>query len=137
MTHGFEIVLTALTVWGESKGEPYQGKLGVAFVICNRSRLWNQSVSRVVLRAWQFSFWNTGDPSRDDISDIDVHGSVWKDCMKAASAAYYELSLDPTHRAVYYLNPDVVDPLPVWWDVDGDPSSEVRIGHHLFRRQKS
>lgn len=136
MTHGFEVILMALTIWGEARGEPYEGKLGVAWVLRNRAKRWKFKMSRVVLKAWQFSFWNTDDPSRDDISDIDPDSPIWLECLKAASAAYFELGEDPTKGAIYYLNPLSLKSLPSWWDTDGDHMSEVAIGRHRFRRPR-
>ena len=135
MTHGFEVILLALTVWGEARGEDYKGKLAVAWVICNRARFQETRLSRIVLKAWQFSFWNTNDPSRDDISDIDERGPVWEQCLKAATGAYFKHTIDPTYGAEFYYNPSVVAK-PSWWDTDTTPDSEVKIGDHVFRRRK-
>lgn len=140
MTHGFEVMLLALTVWGEARGESYKGKLGVAFVICNRAKFSGNKISGVVLKAWQFSFWNTDDPSRDDISDIDPNSEVWRECLKAAAAAYFDLAIDPTHGATFYMNVEAVikqrGSLPNFWHIDTDPASEVVIDQHTFRRKR-
>jgi N-acetylmuramoyl-L-alanine amidase len=141
VTEEFEVALIALTVWGEARGESYPGKLAVANVICNRARRQNVGISRVVLKAWQFSFWNTDDPSRDRISEIDADGSLWQECLRAATSAYKQLEPDPTNGAEFYMNIDVVKrsrggTLPKWWNIDTTPEGEVVIGRHTFRRRK-
>jgi spore germination cell wall hydrolase CwlJ-like protein len=138
----FEIALIALTVWGEARGEDYAGKLAVAYVIKNRMTRRQVKVSRVVLAPWQFSFWNTEDPSRSRISEIDEFSDVWQDCLRAAASAYLATDPDPTNGAEYYMNVDVVrrqrgGTLPLWWRSDTDPDTEVKIGSHTFRRRNS
>jgi spore germination cell wall hydrolase CwlJ-like protein len=141
MTPEFEITLLALTVWGEARGESHIGKLAVAYVIKNRMRRRNVGVSRVVLSPWQFSFWNTEDPSRSRISEIDPESDVWQDCFKAATSAYLADEPDPTKGAEFYMNVDTVKrqrggTLPKWWNVDATPDGEVVIDRHTFRRRR-
>jgi spore germination cell wall hydrolase CwlJ-like protein len=123
-----DITLIALTVWGEARGESYVGMLAVAWVICNRMDQYGETVSGVVLKAYQFSFWNTEDPSRPTISEIDFDNSPWLDCYKAASAAYFELSADPTAGATMYLNPAAASPD---WDYS-KLKKTATIGNHVF-----
>lgn len=142
VTKEFEIALIAITVWGEARGESYEGKLAVANVICNRMRRQKVGASRVVLKAWQFSFWNTEDPSRDRISEINPEGDVWQECLRAAAAAYLGLEADPTGGAEFYMNVDTVrksrgGTLPKWWDIDTTSEGEVVIDRHTFRRRKA
>lgn len=140
MTPQDEITLIKWTVAMEAEGEPFLGKLAVAYVICNRMRQWKQSAADVCLRKWQFSGWNTDSPTRmrlDEISD-----KVMLEARKAAEGAYYQHFDDPTKGAVYYLNPTMTralrgGTLPEWWYEDTDPESEVVIGKHVFRRSAS
>ena len=50
----------AATVWGEARGEPFEGKVAVAWVIINRSRKpgwWGEDIRSVCSARWQFSCW--------------------------------------------------------------------------------
>jgi len=141
LTNQFEIALIALTIWGEARGESDEGKLGVAYVICNRMRRRAVGVSRVVLQPWQFSFWNTEDPSRERISEIDSGSDLWLECVDAAASAFMQLKPDPTNGAEFYMNVPVVrkqrgGTLPKWWDIDATKDGEVVIGAHTFRKRR-
>jgi spore germination cell wall hydrolase CwlJ-like protein len=137
----FDLVLLALTLWGEARGELLLGKLAVAYVICNRMRRLGCQISQIVLKPYQFSFWNTEDPSRWQISNIDATSKLWLDCMGAAKAALYMIDPDPTNGAEFYMNVDLVKKqrggtLPKWWSVDTKAEGEVKIGQHTFRQRK-
>ncbi len=97
----------AMTIKMEAEGEPYEGKLGVAFVIANRMRATGRSAADVVLRPFQFSCWNTTEPTRRRLDDVDTNRAVWAESYKAAAAALFGLVTDPTRGATSYLNPAV------------------------------
>jgi len=126
-----DILDMARTVFMESSGESYQGKLGVAWVICNRCAKSNPpiSVQDVVYRSYQFSCWNTTSPTR---MNLDEYGSApWFDSVKASAAAYFELSADPTYGATMYYNPAVASPNWDWSKLE----KTVTIGNHDFYRE--
>jgi len=131
MRHLDQLLITAITVAMEAGGEPYQGKLAVAYVICNRSDKQNKSLTDVCLQPYQFSCWNTESPTRQNVDDIPDR--TMAESLKATFDAYYKLVPDPTNGAVYYLNPAALDKLPTWWHTDTDPDSQVVIGNHVFR----
>jgi len=125
-----DILDMARTVFMESSGEPYQGKLGVAWVICNRCAKSKPpiSVQDVVYRSFQFSCWNTDSPTR---MNLDEYGSaVWFDSVKASAAAYFELSEDPTYGATMY-HATYVTPN---WDWSKLEQTAI-IGNHVFYRE--
>ena len=95
----------AMTVKQEAEGEPYDGKLMVAFTIANRMGRDRASASDVVLRAFQLSCWNTSSPTRSRLDDFETNRAVWLDSYKAAAAALCGLVDDPTRGATSYLNP--------------------------------
>jgi len=133
----------AYTVYMEAEGEPYEGKLGVAYAICARARSKKRSVSDVVFQGWQFSAWNTESPTRLKLDEISA--GLWADCYKASVAAYFELSADPTGGATHYLNVEATKAarggtLPKW-AADSTDATKVnealvtaRLGHHTFLR---
>lgn len=55
-----EILVIALTILGEARGEGFEGMAGVASVIQTRAIERKQTASEVCLAPKQFSFWNGG-----------------------------------------------------------------------------
>jgi spore germination cell wall hydrolase CwlJ-like protein len=55
-----EILVIALTILGEARGEGFEGMAGVASVIQTRAIERKQTASQVCLSPKQFSFWNGG-----------------------------------------------------------------------------
>ena len=53
-----EILVIALTLLGEARGEGFEGMAGVASVIQTRAIERKQTASQVCLAPKQFSFWN-------------------------------------------------------------------------------
>lgn len=127
------ITLLAVNVWAEARGEPYKGKLAVAYNVMNRvgDKRWPDSVSDVIFQAWQFSWTNPGDPNRMKLDEIDWDDPAFVEAHKAASAAYYKLVPDPTAGANHYLNVKVVKTLPGWYDKG---KVVATIGSHEFLR---
>lgn len=95
----------AMTVWGEARGESQEGKLAVAYVIVNRMAQEKRTACGVVLRPFQFSFWNTNDPSRWKMQP-SLSDPIWVDCYEAARNALEKTKPDPTEGCTSYLNPD-------------------------------
>lgn len=102
-----QIDFIAMTVKMEAEGEDYHGKLCTAFVIVNRMETRRQSASDVVLAPFQFSCWNTKEPTRLRLDDTETNRQVWLDSYKAAWSAMYHLVPDPTRGCTSYLNPEV------------------------------
>ncbi|KKL65512.1 hypothetical protein LCGC14_2154280, partial [marine sediment metagenome] len=93
-----ELFLLTATVAMEAEGEPYKGKLAVAYVIVNRARPMSgvpfKSISDVVLDPYDFSAWNTKGGRQ---LALDTIGSkAWGESEKAAHSAYYGIEKDPT-----------------------------------------
>ena len=71
-----DILIAALTIYGEARGCSQHGRLAVAHTIINRAKerkYWgmarstghpDHSLAAVCLRAWQYSVWNESDPNR-------------------------------------------------------------------------
>lgn len=131
-----EDTLAIITIFQEARGESWEGKLAVAEVIRNRMRQKYSSdgtVSGTVLRAFQFSGFNTQDPNRIPSFRIDGDDPVVKECEKAwkESEQTLEIRSSITKGAVLYYNPTIVIQKPKWVDL----SVEVaRVGPHVFYR---
>ena len=125
-----EIYFLTLTIIQEAGGEPFEGKLGVGFVIMNRGG----SVIDIIFKPAQFSCWNTDSSTRQRIGITP--DPVFKECYKAAYTAYFCLIDDPTKGATNYLNEELTKKirggvLPNWFSED---KVTARIGKHTFLR---
>ena len=121
-----------LTVEQEAGWEPDEGKLAVAYVIVNRANASKASIMDTVFRNMQFSCWNPDSPTRMNLDVVPDH--ILRSCYKAAMAAYFRLSEDPSKGASHYLNEEETRKrrggnLPGWFD---ESKVTVRIGRHTF-----
>lgn len=140
--------LAAVTIWQEARGEPYDGKVGVAEVIRNRMAqryMSDGTVAGTVLRAAQFSGWNTIDRNRIPSVQIDSDDECVQDCLRAWHDAL--AGSDRVGPALHYLNVDLAKKLgggllPLWAADPTDPTQvderlvTARIGRHTFFRKK-
>lgn len=129
LTKQKEITLLTMCVYGEARGEVYEGKLAVAQVIMNRvakGGWYGKSIKDVVLKPYQFSCFNTWDPNFPKL--FQPNKNLWKQCFKAAWNAYSEMMADPTdgatHYCVYKINPPWIRAM----------EETNRIGNHKFFR---
>lgn len=60
-----DIDVLARTLWGESRNQPFEGQVAVAYVIITRSEERQQSITDICLAPFQFSCWNQNDPNRN------------------------------------------------------------------------
>jgi len=145
-------VLLALTVLGEARNQPYQGKVAVAQVVRNRMDAKGHTVAEVVLWPWQFSSFNSGDPNRAFIEDTVAKqaGNVqppglWEECLQAAESALGSpREVDPTGGATHYVVAELwassaaKTKNPPWYSkrcVDkGVTEFLIQIGAHVFAK---
>lgn len=130
-------IVLALTVWGESRGEPVEGQIAVACVVRNRLRsgeLWRD----VCLAPEQFSCFNDGDPNAGPIQRAaamlqtatptpDLAQALW-----IADGTMAHAVKDNTFGATHYLTSALLASAPPSWAV-GQPVLVV-IGHQSFLR---
>lgn len=154
-------LLLALTLYGEARGETALGKRAVAWVVRNRRELaeaWlakrgrahplfgNGTIAGVVLRPWQFSCWNKGDPNLHKLMDIvqsdgaSVHGGLWG-VLKAVAKGVLEGEWDdPTFGATHYCTVALwgADKDGAWHgqaEIEAGRTKEtVQIGNHVFAK---
>ena len=75
-----------MTIYQEASGESFRGKAAVARVIRNRMRMRYQSdgtVPGTVLRAYQFSGWNTKDGNRIRVASLEYEEPAVRECLQA------------------------------------------------------
>ncbi len=144
-------VLLALTVLGEARNQPYQGKVAVAQVVRNRMNAKGTSVADTVLAPWQFSCWNAADPNRQFLEEViakqagNVQPGDWEECIQAAESALGSpREVDPTGGASHYVvaalwaAATIGKKKPKWYEkacVDkGVTEFLIQIGSHIFAR---
>ncbi len=122
-----ELTLLAMCVYGESRSEPYEGKLSIAHVVMNRVKeqsWYGKTVKEVLLKPYQFSCFDRRDPNYKKL--FHPTPDAWKQCFKAAWNAYSELSEDPTLGANHYCRHDIEPPWKQAMEL------KKRIGNHEF-----
>lgn len=133
----------ALTLWGETRGEPLIGKIAVACVIRNRlSPRW-PTYRAVCLAPWQFSCWRPEGGAAnhaalmalaDRVATGDEGPPVYRECLWIAEGLIDGRLRDITKGATHYYAPHAMRPrgkVPKW-AVNQIPVAEV--GSHVFYR---
>lgn len=112
-----DIQLMANAVYGEARGEPYEGQVAVAAVILNRvaSEAFPNTVSGVIFEPGAFTA----------VAD----GQIWLTPNEKAKKAVLDAlnGWDPTGEALYYFNPDTATSGWIW----SRPQIK-KIGKHIF-----
>ena len=120
----------AATIWGEARGEPFEGKVAVAWVIINRSRKpgwWGEDIRSVCTARWQFSCWF--DAQAERVRFVDERNEKFAACLDVAKRVMAGEIADPTGGADHYYADYIAPPK---WARDRTPTA--RIGRHLFFR---
>jgi N-acetylmuramoyl-L-alanine amidase len=120
-----DVLIAARTVFGEARGEPYEGQKAVAHVILNRSRK-EGSVAAACLRPKQFSAWNVGDPTRERMVTVTTDDPKFRTAIRAFLEAVDEADFTQgcTHYATLVTYPS--------WAKDRIP--DLIIANHKFWR---
>jgi N-acetylmuramoyl-L-alanine amidase len=112
-----DIRLMANAVYGESRGEPYEGQVAVAAVILNRveSPSFPNTISGVIFEPRAFTA----------VAD----GQIWMTPDETAKRAVMDAinGWDPSGGAIYYFNPNTATSDWIW----SRPQIK-RIGEHIF-----
>ena len=112
-----DLQLMANAVYGEARGEPYEGQVAVASVIINRieDSEFPNTVSGVIFQPLAFTA----------VAD----GQIWLTPNARAKEAVLDAinGWDPTENALYYFNPDTATSEWIW------TRSQIKtIGKHIF-----
>ena len=111
------LYLISQVIYGEARGEPYEGQVAVGAVLLNRvsdSRFPN-SVAGVVYQSGAFTC----------VSDGQINLTPDATAKKAAQDAIN--GWDPSHGSIYYFNPSTATSKWIW-----SRPQTVRIGKHIF-----
>ena len=118
------IIIIALTLFGESAGEPLVGKQAVASVIWHRAGGDPAQLVAVCKARRQFSCWNGRAPK---VPNDYPSRKAWDEC-KAIAERMAAGTFEPTIRATHYHSGDA----PVW---AGKMRLVAIIGGHRFYRE--
>jgi spore germination cell wall hydrolase CwlJ-like protein len=124
--------LAIITLWQESQGEIYAGKVAVGEVIRERMRRnysSDGSVAGTVCRRFQFSGWNGDAIARTLLiksMKIDNADPVVQECVRAWHESRHT---NYAKGAVLYCHLDVLPERPAWATPD---KFLVKIDHHSF-----
>ena len=127
-----DLEIAARTVFGEARGESYEGKKAVAWVLKNR---WlstrgqfakDDTLATACLRHRQFSAWNAGDPNLGAMRKTGEWDRSYRDSLRAVLEVIDELTDSLTFGSLWYhaqaVSPD--------WAVGAKPAA--RHGTHVF-----
>lgn len=132
-------IVLALTIWGEARGEPVEGQVGVANVV--RNRLWRAARATmrwrdVCLAPEQFSCFNVNDPNAGPIARAAVSLMTTLPTPELAQALWIADGViagavkDNTRGATHYLVTALLHTKPPSWAKD-QPVLVV-LGDHSF-----
>lgn len=133
----------ALTLWGETRGEPIDGKIAVACVIRNRMARRRQSARDVCLAPMQFSCWQPKDgrANYDALMLIaeplaagkEPRDAALRECQWIADGILSGACRDIVHGADHYLTTTLLSSTkkPGWVRTMTFAAS---VGAHAFYR---
>jgi N-acetylmuramoyl-L-alanine amidase len=125
-----------LTIYGEARGQLFDGQLAVGFVIANRARRggwWGNTIIAVCLKPLQFSCWNKTDRNLAAIQRAHDGMPRVREAGAAAALVLSGFVEDITKGSTHYHT--VAKPIwaKVWppvWTRSMTPT--VTIGDHTF-----
>lgn len=128
-----DIDICARTVYGEARGESFEGKKAVAWVMRNR---WlstegqfekDDTLATACLRHRQFSAWNKEDPNFKAMFTVQANNIAFRECVRAVRDVLDQPSgADPTQGSTHYHTTSA-EP---GWSIGVTPVLEA--GVHVF-----
>lgn len=119
------------TVWGEARGETFNGQAAVAHVILNRAAnpaWWGRDDWEVCHHAMQFSCWNFNDPNFGMLISLSPNSADYIKLGAVVDAVVNGAMPDLTGGATHYK----VTGTAASWDKATVGITPVIIGHHSF-----
>lgn len=114
-----DIDLMAKLVYAESRGEPFDGKVGVVSVVLNRALNSNfpNSIKGVIFEPNAFSC----------VKNNTINAYPDETCYNAVYSALK--GNDPTNKALFFYNPSLTTSS---WMINTEKHNVISIGHHVF-----
>lgn len=116
-TNNSDLNLLTRLVYGEARGEPYQGMVAVAATVLNRvsDPRFPNTIAGVIYQSGAFTC----------VSDGQINLTPNEQSKKAAQDAIN--GWDPTHGCIYYFNPSTATSKWIW-----SRPQVLTIGKHIF-----
>lgn len=129
-----DLDVMARTIFGEARGESFDGQIAVGWVIKNRAMKpgwWGHTITEVCRKPFQFSCWNSSDPNNTVILRASLTDLTFIRAYGAAALVMTEDLLDITNGATHYYA--LYSATPPWASAMVETA---RIGQHRFMREK-
>jgi N-acetylmuramoyl-L-alanine amidase len=136
-----DTAVVGLTLFGEARGEPIEGKVAVANVIRHRvaAARFGMGFRGVCLKPFQFSCWNAdGSPNYESVivaainlRDNKPSGPALRECLWVAEGVMFDKLSDNVHGATHYLTNELFQAGTVSWARGQHPVARV-AGHTFF-----
>lgn len=140
-----DILVLGLTLFGEARGEPPEGRWAVGHVIANRARIAHSGHKRALygdgtvagacLQKLQFSCWNENDPNSKllreyldagELSAKAIKTDTLRQCILDGLHVLSGVYPDPTVGSTHYHTKGVA---PAW---SMGVTPVLKLGNHLF-----
>lgn len=114
-----DIDLMAKLVYAESRGEPFDGKVGVVSVVLNRvlDESFPNSIKDVIFEPNAFSC----------VKNKNINAYPDESCYNAVYSAIK--GNDPTNKALFFYNPNLATSS---WMINTEKHNKISIGNHVF-----
>ncbi|MFL6311644.1 MAG: cell wall hydrolase [Terriglobales bacterium] len=125
----YQLLMTALCIWREARGEQADAQRSVAWTIRNRQKVDEQRIAKalparfggpslvgIVIKHEQFSSFNAGDPNcvKFPIESEPIGWKSWEQCLRDMDDVFNSNVPDPTNGATHYFDASMDDHLPTW-----------------------
>ena len=131
----YELILLMLCIWREARGETFEAKHAVGWVIRNRAmkpgkQWYGNDWEEVILKPWQFSSFNANDPNaaKFPLPTDPAFGA----CLLTAKHVYDGTFADNTDGSTFYFDDSMAANPPDWAKT---LTSTVKIGRLNFFKE--
>lgn len=125
--------ILARTIFGEARGQSFEGQVAVGWVIRNRTarpRRFQPTVASVCLAPKQFSCWNRDDPTFVRMVTVQTPDPAYVSALAAAGMVLTDRVSDPTGGADHYFAEYIQT--PSWAKA---MKQTAKIGAHVFFKE--
>lgn len=134
-----DLDILARTIFGEARGQAFEGQLAVAWTVKNRTlrpSRFAPTASQVCLAHKQFSCWNREDPTFIRMVTVSTPDPAYVTALAAAGLVLTEQAKDPTGGADHYCTVKSPRPGMIWppfWSKSMKRTAV--IGDHQFFKE--
>ena len=129
-----DVDVMARTIYGEARGQSFQGQVAVAFVIKTRSDERRKSITEICLAPMQFSCWNRNDPNRKIVEFVGMDTPRFMTAYGIACLVITGQLVNPAPGANHYHTVSAPDNMPWPPNWAKQMKTITTIGAHTFLR---